>query len=227
MTEGSCANQQKDTEKGQADDATLPKTTASAPVDNADRPNPASVKKGSIMSFFKPIQSSSSMIASSPKSDEPQHDSSPPSSPPQPTAIKGKRKPRLLRFKTTSLPEAHDDETRESDDDWAVEDEDVSEESENTKGVIGMLRSPLQERGGSISNQDGSRNRLDGLNQKNRPKRPPTIQTTLNISSQAAFSECEVCNTVWNPLHPADVKYHTKQHASVLRAKRKLEETDF
>lgn len=52
-------------------------------------------------------------------------------------------------------------------------------------------------------------------------KHKPTFQTTLNISSQAAFSECKVCDSVWNPLFPDDVKYHTKRHAAVLRARSK------
>jgi hypothetical protein len=54
----------------------------------------------------------------------------------------------------------------------------------------------------------------------------PAVQTTLNLSSQAAFSECKVCNTVWNPLYPDDVKFHTKQHAAVLRARRKEKENE-
>jgi hypothetical protein len=47
------------------------------------------------------------------------------------------------------------------------------------------------------------------------------VQTTLNISNQAAFSECKVCDTVWNPLYPDDVKYHTKRHAAHLRSKKR------
>ncbi len=47
------------------------------------------------------------------------------------------------------------------------------------------------------------------------------VQTTLNISNQAPFSECKICDTVWNPLYPDDVKYHTKRHAAQLRTKKK------
>lgn len=50
------------------------------------------------------------------------------------------------------------------------------------------------------------------------------MQTTLNISSQAAFAECKVCDMVWNPLYPDDVKYHDKRHRALLRRKRRLEE---
>lgn len=47
------------------------------------------------------------------------------------------------------------------------------------------------------------------------------VQTTLNISNQAPFSECKVCDTVWNPLYPDDVKYHTKRHATHVRGGKK------
>ena len=52
-------------------------------------------------------------------------------------------------------------------------------------------------------------------------KPTPTVQTTLNISSKPSFSECKVCDTVWNPLYPDDEKYHRKRHAAVLRAKKR------
>ncbi|KAG6001065.1 hypothetical protein E4U21_004708 [Claviceps maximensis] len=54
-------------------------------------------------------------------------------------------------------------------------------------------------------------------------KRLPAVQTTLNISSKAAFAECKVCDMVWNPLYPDDVKYHEKRHKAVLRRERKKE----
>ncbi|KAG6015098.1 hypothetical protein E4U54_004251 [Claviceps lovelessii] len=54
-------------------------------------------------------------------------------------------------------------------------------------------------------------------------KRSPGVQTTLNISSRAAFAECKVCDTVWNPLYPDDVKYHDKRHKALLRRERKKE----
>ncbi|KAM3511861.1 hypothetical protein MY11210_004479 [Beauveria gryllotalpidicola] len=60
-----------------------------------------------------------------------------------------------------------------------------------------------------------------------RVRRKPSsaeVQTTLNISSQAAFSECTMCDTVWNPLYPDDVKYHTKRHAAHLKTKKKRED---
>ena len=54
-----------------------------------------------------------------------------------------------------------------------------------------------------------------------KPKAQPTVQTTLNITSQAPFSECKTCDTVWNPLYPDDVKYHTKRHRAVVALRKK------
>ncbi|RMJ18836.1 hypothetical protein CDV36_001492 [Fusarium kuroshium] len=163
------------------------------------------VKKGSILNFFKPVSSSSSTVAPSPKSDEPQPGSTPPSSPPQPPRIEPRRKPRILRFGGSSLPIINNEET-ESD---AQDDEEVGGNREDGKGSV---RSPLKEQ-----------HTTNTTTTKQKKPKPQTVQTTLNISSQAPFSECKVCNIVWNPLYPDDVKYHTKQHAAVLRARKKKE----
>ncbi|TQV92924.1 ATPase, vacuolar ER assembly factor, Vma12 [Cordyceps javanica] len=87
---------------------------------------------------------------------------------------------------------------------------------------------------------DGARNAIEGEPRQKRKRRlgggcsdgseskrlrrkswPTEVQTTLNISNQAAFSECKICDTVWNPLYPDDVKCHTKRHAAHLRTKKK------
>ncbi|UPL01450.1 hypothetical protein LCI18_012384 [Fusarium solani-melongenae] len=172
----------------------------------SDRNSPNDVvKKGSILNFFKPVSSSSSTVAPSPKSDEPQPESTPPSSPPQPPRIKKRRKPRILRFGGSSLTTISNEET-ESD---VQDDEEVKGNREDGKA---RARSPLKEQ--HTTNTTAT---------KPKKPKPQTVQTTLNISSQAPFSECKVCNTVWNPLYPDDVKYHTKQHAAVLRARKKKE----
>lgn len=46
-----------------------------------------------------------------------------------------------------------------------------------------------------------------------------TVQTTLSlaIGGSAGMRECKVCDTVWNPFHPEDVKVHAKRHAGALR----------
>ncbi|KAF4343464.1 vacuolar er assembly vma12 [Fusarium beomiforme] len=189
-----------------ADEAkNTPGTTA---TDKADI-NP--IKKGSILNFFK-LAPPSSTVASSPKSDEPQPESTPPSSPPQPPKIEPRKKPRLLRFRGTSLPLLDDENTGDD-----IQGEDTEAEATGAKVARPVTRESSLQRESSTSDTKPGK--------KGKPK-TPTVQTTLNISSQAAFSECKVCNTVWNPLYPDDVKFHTKQHAAVLRAKRKEKENE-
>ncbi|KAI1016110.1 hypothetical protein LB504_009179 [Fusarium proliferatum] len=169
------------------------------------------VKKGSILNFFKPVPPSST-VTSSPKSDEPQPESTPPSSPPQPPRIEPRKKPRLLRFRGASTPLLDDDNTGDD-----TQGEDTEAEDSGTKSARPTARE-------SSLNREQSTN--DSKSGKRGKVKTPTVQTTLNLSSQAAFSECKVCNTVWNPLYPDDVKFHTKQHAAILRAKKKEKESE-
>ncbi|KAL5627861.1 hypothetical protein BROUX41_002609 [Berkeleyomyces rouxiae] len=48
---------------------------------------------------------------------------------------------------------------------------------------------------------------------------PVVVQTTLNLSNKPAFDECHVCGVVYNPLHPRDVKFHSKIHSAAIRQK--------
>ncbi|KAI1051549.1 hypothetical protein LB506_003664 [Fusarium annulatum] len=177
----------------------------------ANKPTTEPVKKGSILNFFKPVPPSST-ATSSPKSDEPQPESTPPSSPPQPPRIEPRKKPRLLRFRGASTPLLDDDNTGED-----TQGEDTEAEDSDTKSARPTAReSSLNREQSTNDSKPGKRGKV----------KIPTVQTTLNLSSQAAFSECKVCNTVWNPLYPDDVKFHTKQHAAVLRAKKKEKESE-
>ncbi|OBS22459.1 hypothetical protein FPOA_08796 [Fusarium poae] len=189
----------KDTDK---EAQSLPKIVPEETKNAAESTNKP-VKKGSILGFFKPIPSSST-AASSPKSDEPQPES-PPSSPPP--RIEIRKKPRLLRFRGASLPLLDGENT---------EDNNQTEEGSGAKPTTPALRESSLNRESSSDVKIGKKGKA----------KPPTVQTTLNLSSQAAFSECKVCNTVWNPLYPDDVKFHTKQHAAVLRARRKEKENE-
>ncbi|KAJ4413368.1 hypothetical protein N0V82_008584 [Gnomoniopsis sp. IMI 355080] len=53
-----------------------------------------------------------------------------------------------------------------------------------------------------------------------------TVQTTLAlaIGGNAGMRECKVCDTVYNPFHPEDVKVHAKRHAGVVRKERRTVE---
>lgn len=75
--------------------------------------------------------------------------------------------------------------------------------------------------GGSYERQTSQRRR------KTAPKRKDGVQTTLSlaIGSSAGMRECKLCDTVYNPFHPEDVKVHAKRHAVAMKNKRRSEET--
>ncbi|OAA50760.1 hypothetical protein BBO_00707 [Beauveria brongniartii RCEF 3172] len=94
-----------------------------------------------------------------------------------------------------------------------------SEKDESKDVMEGILQKRSKRRLGGGSGSAGS-----GCRRVRRKPSSAEVQTTLNISSQAAFSECTLCDTVWNPLYPDDVKYHTKRHAAHLKTKKKRED---
>lgn len=74
--------------------------------------------------------------------------------------------------------------------------------------------------GGSYERQTSHKKR------KTQPKRKDGVQTTLSlaIGSSAGMRECKLCDTVYNPFHPEDVKVHAKRHAVAVKRERNAEE---
>ncbi|KAL5091527.1 hypothetical protein Trisim1_003129 [Trichoderma cf. simile WF8] len=184
------------------------KTTQDGPHQSKAETRAQSPKKSSILSYFKPAPQK-------PKDDPPsQAQDILPEEPiaPQesPKRKPSKRKPRLLKIKATThdIPEQSSQET----DSHSNRDSLQNTTSKSAETTLSSSTSPSPPPG------------------QKKPKplsktRSPSIQTTLNISAQAAFSECKICNTVWNPLYPDDVKFHNKTHKAVLRAqKRKVDD---
>lgn len=186
-----------------ADDAAVTvaskaKTTQDGPHQDKTETRAQSPKKSSILSYFKPAPQK-------PKDDPPsQSQAEEPIAPQEsPRQKPSKRKPRLLKIKATPDPSS-----QESDSHSLQPRDPLQNGPSNT--TLSSSTSP--------SPTPGQRKPLSKT-------RPPSIQTTLNISAQAAFSECKICNTVWNPLYPDDVKFHNKTHKAVLRAqKRKVDD---
>ncbi|KAL7899626.1 hypothetical protein HDV63DRAFT_371407 [Trichoderma sp. SZMC 28014] len=179
-----------------------------------------SLKKGSILSYFKPASQPvpKADASSQPLQDSPPEEasSSPQSSPKQQPA---KRKPRLLRIKAS-------DQSSSSQD---TKDNTVPQKRRGRPPLKSKIISNSSDQDtttpSSSSSPSPTKQSTAIKPKKNKPF-SPAVQTTLNISAQAAFSECKICNTVWNPLYPDDVKYHIKTHKAVLRAekKRKMDE---
>lgn len=186
-----------------------------------------SAKRTSILSYFRPIPLGSSYAASTPVDELPARASSPP------IAAQSRRKPRVLRLRAAPVSsdgpveaEAAVDESAQGEDEEKDEGGQVCEgrksrDTARRKRGRTDPRDPLQDGGDNLINQRPPAPTVPERNKRPRPQASQVVQTTLNISAQAAFSECKVCDSVWNPLYPDDVKYHTKRHATVLRARRR------
>lgn len=182
--------------------------------------------KGSILNYFQrqpPPETATSLSVQSDLCPEP---SSPPSSPP-PIANRRRKQPRLLRIRPTTLPEietyGHDGEEGHggSEKENAVQNTESKDAPRSTGQAKRVLLSDTNK------NIDTTLENTNDLpKQRPKSKHSPSFQTTLNLSSRPAFSECKVCNTVWNPLYPDDVRYHSKRHAAVIRRDRQEKEKE-
>lgn len=133
---------------------------------------------------------------------------------------KARRRPRALRLRTASvLDEPLPAEAVPDGDDRKASERGGGDRVENRGDGVQyeVTLEPLRDRGGSPPNK---RHAGPHNGKPRAPSRP--VQTTLNISAQAPFSECKVCDTVWNPLCPDDVVYHKKRHSTVLRSRKKM-----
>lgn len=185
--------------------------------ESAPLPSTEEASRSSILKYFRPLPAETK-----PRSvDTGAKIASPPSTDAM-LMVRTRRKPRLLRFQGTSLPS---DISSEDAFGLSGRDEDKTDGNPSSPD---KKRKSLRDGGDNLLNQT----RRDGtcpdgrMKDRLRSKRSPTVQTTLNISSQAAFAECKACDMVWNPLYPDDVKYHDKRHKAVLRLKRKREEDE-
>ncbi|KAL2211085.1 hypothetical protein CC79DRAFT_1395265 [Sarocladium strictum] len=162
-------------------------------------PTPAPAPKGSILSYFARVETKTVAPPAKEEEEEKDDESQQASSPQQAT----RRKPRILRLRAHTATPADDTNTSPPP---------MSKQTRSS-------REPLEESTGSAGNAQ-ARPASTGSKRK---ASAPVVQTTLNISPQAAFSECKVCDTVWNPLFPDDVKYHQKRHKTMLALKRRRE----
>lgn len=167
--------------------------SSQADQEKIPKANPANTKKRGILSYYKPVPATTPSAASETASVR----SSMPPSPCRDVAQATKRPRRMLRVRPTipSSPAGPSNRIEEVADV-------PTEDKENT------TKDEQQEEMGPATKPSTS-------------KPSATVQTTLNISARASYSECKICDTVWNPFYEYDMKYHRKRHAAVLRANAK------
>ncbi|RFU78570.1 atpase, vacuolar er assembly factor, vma12 [Trichoderma arundinaceum] len=221
-------------------DTTKPDEAAVAPASEAKTKQDAlsrekkekreqSPKKGSILSYFKPApQAPKEEPPSQPQDSQPEEPI-----PLQPTPKRkqsARRKPRLLKIKVITH-EMSDQSSQETDSHTLrtrSSRHSLKSTTSNAPTTTSESTTPSKSSPSSTSPSASPKRKSGRNNPKSSPKTKsssPSVQTTLNISTQAPFSECRICDTVWNPLYPDDVKFHNKTHKAVLRAqKRKMDD---
>lgn len=161
--------------------------------------------KSSILGYFKRVEKQDVALPEAQESDQESNKEDEVSSPKKPR----RKARRILRLRTTN-----------NDGDLRIDDQDLEKENAradtcantNAEPRVTRKRKPLEATG-------------DGESNRGRRRCPPqqSVQTTLNISSKAAFEECKTCECLWNPLFPPDVQYHQRRHAAILRARAKAD----
>jgi hypothetical protein len=187
-------------------------------LDNKEKP------KSSILSYFQPVKAVAGDLPSKNR-ESPSNPPSPPMSPPA-MRVKRKRAPRLLKLRPTtqaSIEVSDEDEEPEESPSTSIDDLDESIRTHNKTRISktdvgsGLCRtgSPAES---DTTSETSSVSRLKSTHKS-------LVQTTLNISSKAPFSECSLCNIVWNPFFPDDVKFHKNRHTAMLRVRKRKEES--
>ncbi|GAO13518.1 hypothetical protein UVI_02016060 [Ustilaginoidea virens] len=181
-------------------------------------PGSRAAARPSILQYFKPVTAVPKVQQVQPDGNK-EHGGNGPrdGSPPvrHARAARSRTGPRILRIRATSV--LSEQSSRDAADGDEIEGNALS------AGKGNRLRGEaiLQSQGRKDSPALGGAS----LPARSHSKHSPVVQTTLNISSRAAFAECKLCDTVWNPLYPDDVKYHEKRHKTVVRARaRKMDE---
>ncbi|KAG5916984.1 hypothetical protein E4U42_007424 [Claviceps africana] len=187
--------------------------------DTLSFPDGGEAPRSSILDYFRPLPAEARPPSQKPRSADKQTDSAANNGDATPCVRERGRTPRLLKIGSPPLrSETPSNDARGlsgRDDDGA--DGNASSSSDR-----------IAKGGTAPSGQTGgTRDRVfhkDRNKHRGRPaRRARAVQTTLNISSRAPFAECRVCDTVWNPLYPDDVRFHERRHKALLRRERKRE----
>ncbi|KAI0973772.1 hypothetical protein F4678DRAFT_410051 [Xylaria arbuscula] len=201
------------------------------PEDNTaacvSKPSLPPTKRGTITAYFgkvdaKPLPVAlSSDPSSDPASESNESTNTPPSSPPIITTKK--RKARRLK---TRVVAQHLDDGEGSDEEQGDQD------SKKGTGRIRDIEPTTHTRSPALSEAtpntlNQSKSVSKGQSQGGKPRenarqenKAASIQTTLSLSlRETHYTECKECGMLYNHLHETDVKYHTRRHAALRRAK--------
>ena len=175
------------------------------------------LKRGSILTYFKPLPSSSSVPVVS-SSDTVEPTLTPPSSPiPLPKARERRRLATQLAI-DGGTSGVNGNETNQKENCRDEGHDDTQDPSLNAccDGTAPLGEANVNILGGEVLIRNAAR----------KPRKQPAkekVQTTLSlaINPGPGFTICKECGVLYNPLNEKDRKEHKKQHAAYLRSKAK------
>lgn len=224
--------------------STLPVADQPQLPDTPKLPEPAPAKRGSILSFFKPLKPSSSAIISPTTSDSIEPLSTPPSSPPTITRSRERRRlttrPDLDAGNSLSS-RGREDDTSEGSNPAASRCSD-SPSSQNTPSAGSAKGGEVERHPGRLSSEGAritlretkpgtlnageastdSNDSSGGLKRRAKWRTSQAkVQTTLSLSigHDPGFRICRDCDMLYNPLNEKDRKDHARLHAASQRRK--------
>ncbi|KAI0845924.1 hypothetical protein F5Y00DRAFT_159560 [Daldinia vernicosa] len=181
------------------------------------------IRKGTIMSYFNVVSSSSRALNSSEPSSEPVDPiNTPPSSPPMPTLPRKNRRRLTTRITSRATSEeSNAGETIKKDGEKErTNDVDIGSSmlSTGSAAVLSEVSSEILNL--PVTEQTNLPDIKKCERSTKKASKPATVQTTLSLSMEdKGFIECNECNMLYNPLHKQDAKCHARRHAAMLKAK--------
>jgi hypothetical protein len=204
----------KRTRREISDAPLLPMSVNKAAPNDLSRPVSTTEPARSILSYFQRLQSTSrpALAGSSPSAmDDPTPSSAPPPSPPT------SRRHARPRRRLNSRPQGK-----------------YEEEFLENREVEGLSQSRLATEGPQVESKtapggDSARRRVESIVRgkskgKRKRKSHQLTQTTLSlaIDEKPAFTVCDVCHILYNPLNEKDRLEHSRRHAAYCRAAKRL-----
>ncbi|TLD15664.1 uncharacterized protein PgNI_00707 [Pyricularia grisea] len=203
---------------------TSPTPSPSSSPSPSPSPSPAkSAPKSSILRYFKKTSPTPASLPSPTKSQTAEH-SEPPSSPVvSPPPKRSLRAPRRLTTRPARLIDARDGSPSDS----IYNTNNSTETPEAHQSLPGNARTTLKEDPANSRMTKSCDCQFKPCSHQTKPgskraiKSPTsTIQMTLSLSARSSgITQCRECDMLYNPLHPSDVKNHSRHHAALAKIK--------
>ncbi|KAH9431451.1 hypothetical protein MCOR02_008740 [Pyricularia oryzae] len=179
--------------------------------------------KSSILRYFKKTAATPAPLPSPTRSQTADHSETPSSPVISPPPKRSLRAPRRLTTRPSRIIDARDDSPSDS-----IHDTNRSTETlDADQSSPGNVRTTIKEDSANPRRTKPCDCQFKPCSHQNKPgsrravKSPTsTIQMTLSLSARSSsITQCRECDMLYNPLHPSDVKNHSRHHAALAKIK--------